>query len=234
MIYNQIYAKYSFSFTLGENALEIVDKYKYLGLWCSNNKNIFVKNHSYLAEQARKAIFTIRNYSHSLGHLTPKLSLRVFEAQIEPLLLYSSEVLFIGKEISDFEMVHLSFLKNMLGVKQQNTSVTIYGDTGRYPLFLKQQILALKYWIRLMSLPKSCYLSIVYNSLAYLDFIGETNWCSHIRSLLFRTNHCDVWKNHRVENANRLIKQVKLCLINIYKVHELNFMWTFWKVVFFF
>ena len=50
-----------------------------------------------------------------------------------------------------------------------------------------------------------------------LDFIGETNWCSHIRSLLFRTNHCDVWENHRVENANRLIKQVKLCLNNIYK-----------------
>ena len=52
--------------------------------------------------------------------------------------MYGSEVLFIGKEILDFETVHLSFLKNMLGVKQQNTSVTINGDTGRYPLFLKQ------------------------------------------------------------------------------------------------
>ena len=81
VIYNQIYAKHSFSFTLAENTLEIVDKYKYLGLWCSNNKNIFVKNHSYLAEQARKTIFTIRNYGHNLGHLTPKLSLKVFQAQ---------------------------------------------------------------------------------------------------------------------------------------------------------
>ena len=43
VIYHQIYAKHSFSFTLGENALEIVDKYKYLGIWCSNNKKIFVK-----------------------------------------------------------------------------------------------------------------------------------------------------------------------------------------------
>ena len=101
--------------------------------------------------------------------------------------MYGSEVLFIGKEISDFEMVHLSFLKNMLGVKQQATSATIYGHTRRYPLFLKQQIPALEYWIRLISLPKSCYLRIVHNSLASLDFIGETNWCSHIRSLLFRT-----------------------------------------------
>ena len=72
--------------------------------------------------------------------------------------------------------------------------------------------------VRLISLPRSCYLRIVYNSLASLDFIGETNWCSHIRSLLFRTNHRDVWENHRVENANRLIKQVKSCLINTYKV----------------
>ena len=218
MIYNQIYAKHSFSFTLAENTLEIVDRYKYLCLWCSNNKNIFVKNHSYLAEQARKAIFTIRNYSHNLGHLTPKLSLKVFQAQIEPILMYGSEVLFMGKEILDFDTVHLSFLKNMLGVKQQTTSVTIYGDTGRYPVFLKQQILALKYWIRLISLRRSCHLRIVYNSLASLDFIGETNWCSHIWSLLFRTNHRDVWENHRVEKANRLIKHVKLCSINTYKV----------------
>ena len=173
VIYNQIYAEHSFSFTLAENTLEIVDNYKYLGLWCSNNKNIFVKNHSYRAEQARKAIFTIRNYSHNLGHLTPKLSLKVIQAQIEPILMYGSEVLFIGKEILDFETVHLSFLKNM-------------------------QILALKYWIRLISLPESCYLRIVYNSLASLNFIGDTNWCSHIRSLIFRTNHGDVWENHRV------------------------------------
>ena len=66
------------------------------------------------------------------------------------MLMYGSEVLFIGKEILDFETVHLSFFKNMLGVKQQTTSVTIYGDTVRYPLFLKQQIIALIYWIRLI------------------------------------------------------------------------------------
>ena len=129
--------------------------------------------------------------------------------------MYGSEVLFSSKEISDFEMVHLSFIKTMLGVKQQITSVATYGDTGRYPLFLKQQILELKYWIRL---PKNCCLRIVYKSLASLEFIGEKNWCSHIRSLLFWAGHRDVWENNRVENANRLIKQVRLCLINTYKV----------------
>ena len=45
----------------------------------------------------------------------------------------------------------------------------------------------------------------------------KENWCSHIRSLLFRTNHRDVLENHEVE-INRLTKQAKLCLINTYKV----------------
>ena len=83
--------------------------------------------------------------------------------------MYGSEVLFIGK---DFEMVQLSFLKNMLGVKRQTTSVAIYGDTGMYSLFVKQQILALKYWIRLISLPKSCYLKL-HNCFVY--FVQKIN-----------------------------------------------------------
>ena len=207
---------------LGEDKLEIVDQYKYLGIWCSSSKNIFVKNHSYLAEQARKSIFAIRNYSHTLGHLTPKLSLKVFQTQIEPILLYGSEILFIGKEISAFEKVHLSFLKNMLGVKQQTSDVTVYGDTGRYPLYIKQQIIALKYWIRIISLPKNCHLRIVYNSLASLDLIGETNWCTHIRTLLTQTNHYDVWENHSVDNSNLLIKQIKESLITTFKLDWSN------------
>ena len=201
------------------NTLKIVGKYKYLGIWCSNNKNIFVKKHSYLAEQARKAIFTIRNYSHNLGHLTPKLSLKVLQAQIEPTLMYGSGVLFICKEILGFETFEtLRFIILEKNAWSQTPNHISHYLWGYRKVSLKQQILALKYWIRLISLPRSCYLRNVYNLLASLDFIGETNWCSHIRSLLFRTNHRDVWENHRVENANRLIKQVKLCLINTYKV----------------
>ena len=56
----------------------------------------------------------------------PKLSLKLSQAQIEPILMQGSEVLSTGIEISDFKTIHLSFLKNMLGGKQQATPVTIY------------------------------------------------------------------------------------------------------------
>ena len=36
--------------------------------------------------------------------------------------------------------------------------------------------------------------------------------------IIIPNNYYDVWANQiKVENANRLIKQVKLCVINIYK-----------------
>ena len=68
VIYNQMYAKHSF-FSPAENTWETVDKYRYLCLWCSNNK-------IYLEKSGRKiSQNNIHNYkknSHHLGHHTPK------------------------------------------------------------------------------------------------------------------------------------------------------------------
>ena len=99
------------------------------------------------------------------------------------MLMYGSEVLFIGKEILDFETVHLSFFKNMLGVKQQTTSVTIHGDTVRYPLFLKQQIIALIYWIRLI--PNKNHRDVWENHRVEMPIVSSNKlnyvWLIHIK-----------------------------------------------------
>ena len=63
----------AFSFTLCENILEIVDqKSEYLGFREVLIKYDFVKNHSYLAEQAGKTTYIIRIDSQNWGNLTTK------------------------------------------------------------------------------------------------------------------------------------------------------------------
>ena len=54
---------------------------------------------------------------------------------------------------------------------------------------------------------------LLFNKVSRLKII-----ISAIRLLLFQIYHRDVWEYHRVENGNRLIKQVMLCLINTYTV----------------
>ena len=69
------------------------------------------------------------------------------------------------------------------------------------------------------------------DQICFIIFVSLYHWtcyffCKvklHINSTYYiRTSHRDVWENHRVENVNRLIKQVKLCLINIYKADWSN------------
>ena len=64
-----------------------------------------------------------------------------------------SEILYNSREQNDFEKIHLSYLKNMLGVRRQTPTLVIYGDTGHFPLLLKQQVQTLKYRARLIALP---------------------------------------------------------------------------------
>ena len=86
----------------------------------------------------------------------------MFDTHILPILEYNSEIWFPVREIDVLERIQLKFLKNMLGVRNQTSTVAILADTGRFPLVYRQQASALKYWDRLRSsdspdLLKNCY-----------------------------------------------------------------------------
>ena len=100
----------------------------------------------HLLEQAKKALYVIKYYTTpSLGKLHSNLALKLFDSLISPILMYVSEILYNGTEQNDFKKINLSYLKNRLGVRAQTHTVAIYGDTGHFPLLLKQQVQTLIY-----------------------------------------------------------------------------------------
>ena len=42
--------------------------------------------------------------------------------------------------------IHLKFLKLLLGVKKSTSSMAVYGETGRYPLYINRYVRMVKYW----------------------------------------------------------------------------------------
>ncbi len=46
----------------------------------------------------------------------------------------------------DIEKVHLKFLKQILSVRQQTSNASVYGELGRFPLFVVRQSCIIKYW----------------------------------------------------------------------------------------
>ncbi len=66
--------------------------------------------------------------------------------EIRPVLDYVCDVCYIGKEDYEMEKVHLGYLKYLLHVKRSSGTV----ECGRFPLMIKNQIQALKYWQQLL------------------------------------------------------------------------------------
>ena len=171
---------------------------------------MFSKNYTYLSEKAKKALYAIKSYTTpSLCKLHPNLALKLFDSLISPILMYGSEILYNGREQNGFEKIHLSYLKNMLGVRRQTPTLALYGDTGHFPLLLKQQVQTLKYWARLRTLPDYHILKNAYNCLLGIDSIGRENWTMHVKTLLFNLSLSSFWETQTIERMCRFITNVK-------------------------
>ena len=67
---------------------------------CSNKGNdIFKDSYNYIAEQAKKAMFSLRKIKSRIGKLSPNLALKAFDSLILPILEYGGEILYTGKNV---------------------------------------------------------------------------------------------------------------------------------------
>lgn len=76
------------------------------------------------------------------------IMLNLFDSYVASILNYSSEVWgFIKAE--NIERVYRKFLKWLLNVKMSTTGSAVYGELGRFPLYIGREIRIVKYYIKL-------------------------------------------------------------------------------------
>jgi hypothetical protein len=100
---------------LQNKTLEIVDSYSYLGLIFRYNGIFNKTREEKLASQPQKSIFSI--YKSIRNQYIPiDLQLKHFDAMVEPILLYGSEI-WGYENIKIIEQIHLQFCKRILKVR---------------------------------------------------------------------------------------------------------------------
>lgn len=197
------------TFTIGEHSLEIVNEYKYLGLFFTKSGSFF-KTKQYIAEQANKAMFALLRKIKSLS-LPYDLQIELFDKTIKPILLYGSEIWGFGN-VDILERVQLKFYKYIFNMKKSTPSYMIYGELGVVPLSINMKNRVIAYWTRIIDNIESdkttklaSKLYIIMHDLHNQNKL-KSQWLDSVKYYLCSLGFSGIWYSQSFINSKWLIK----------------------------
>ncbi len=123
--------------------------------------------------------------------------------------------------LQNIEIAHLFACKRLLSVSDKTPNHMVYGETGRYPLYIDSTISSLRYWFKLSKMPMTRFpkqaLVMLKNRLDTNTTHKNRNWAGSIKDCLESYGFHDVWTNGRVENEKAFLSAFKQRMIERFK-----------------
>ena len=199
----------------GNTELKIVNSYKYLGLDFTTRLSFNNATRPFIAK-AKQSCYEINKSLNSLNCYSLDVFTKLFDSKVLPVLSYASEVWGMS-DVSKIEGVHTTRIKRFLNVPVHCSNLTLYSETGRFPLSIILKIKSLKYWFRLLKLDNTRISKRAYEMLLLASEQGSENWVSQIKRLLEVNGFGIVWLSKGVGNEKVFIKEMKLRLKDCFR-----------------
>ena len=120
--------------TIYDTRIEVVDTFKFLGVMFSKNRQ-FTLAKRLSVDQAKKAMFSVYKKIRNLD-LPIDWQLKLFDSIIVPILKYGCEVCGFGNLKMIEKCTQISSNIIILNVKQGTPHSMLYGELGRFPLYI--------------------------------------------------------------------------------------------------
>ena len=143
----------SYEFICGNEAIEIIDKYKYLGLILDEHLNYDITA-SVLAGSAGRALGGICSKFKKLKGLGYQTFTKLFHSGVVPIMDYCSGIWGYSK-FGKVETVQNRALKFYLGVHRFSPNLAVNGDMGWVNSSTRRKIEMLRYWNKLIEMDES-------------------------------------------------------------------------------
>ena len=179
--------------------LNNVSKFSYLGVTLSSNGSFYQAQKS-LSEQANRAIFSLYALFNKVD-FDIKDKLKLFDSMISPILFYSSEVWGFHKS-PDIEKIYLKFMRNILRLNRSVSTAAVYGELGRFPLYVMRKVRIIHYWFKVTQSPDSLMSKILFGCTNDNDTNFCKTWAGNIKQLLYNLGFQYLWRNTEVNNAH--------------------------------
>ena len=131
----------------GKN-LEVGNEYTYLGYTFTTKMSV-AKGVDVLAAKGKRACVECVRYVGRLSEMSKICFFRIFDTQVQPVLLYSVEICGLHR-LSNVERVHTFACKRYLNVPLKVPNRFVYGETGRYPMYVNSALRCIRYWLRIL------------------------------------------------------------------------------------
>ena len=195
--------------------MAIVNSYKYLGMVFSTKLSL-----GYMwgetCRKGQKGVIEILKSLRRLNCIDPHMFWKLFDIQIVPLLTYASEVWGLSSNLQ-IEKVHTYAIKRFLKVPIHSSNTVLYGETGRYPLYIKTCIKSVKYWLKIIKLPRARICKQAYlMMLSQLD-LNRENWAFSVKKVLSEHGFGIVWISQEVGSERQFISELRDRLICSFK-----------------
>ena len=197
----------------GETEVKVVNAYKYLGLYFSTRLS-FSSACNDLLSRAKHAVISIFNSLRKFDKMSFSVFIKLFDVQVQPIVLYGSEIWGLTPVTAIIEKVHLFALKRFLNVDMRTPNDLIYGECGRYPISINSNIRCISYWLKLIRMDNNRLPKKSYNMLYNLDSKGKSTWVTNVRNFLCNHGYQYVWLNQEVGCNNAFLKSLKLRLVD--------------------
>ena len=199
---------YKYEFRIGNQIIEVTDKYKYLGIYFSQSRS-FLNARKHIVEQAKKAMYLLFFRINNLN-LPIDLQLKLFDHTVLPILTYSCEI-WGFENVTILEKVHIEFLRKITKCRKSTPLNMLYAELGRYPLEIVIKSRIIGFWNRLIHAKQSKIAYILYLVLKNNNNSGY-KWISNIRKILNEVGRNDLWVNQHAIISSSLKFQVKQIL----------------------
>ena len=132
-------------FTLNGEELELVSEINYLGFVITSGGSV-QKAINLLADKAVRSMGMLFSIIKHI-QIPFKTLMQLFDTYAKSILNYSCEIWGFSNA-EKFKRVYIKFIKRVLGVQMGTSNAALYGETGRFPLFLDKYVRIVKYWVK--------------------------------------------------------------------------------------